>query len=183
MSPTEETTPVSAEDLDRARAGWVRQPAVSILVYTRNGSRYVPLVEDQPLVIGRDAPADITVADTSLSRQHARFEVVKGAVWIEDLESTNGTRVNGVAVKREQVRPADDVALGMVTVSIHAQVTTAARTPGLHSHDRFREQLSVQGREHQHGRVPAPMVELEEVRLLGHLPGLLPLVVAHRQQL
>ena len=41
----------------------------------------------------RDAPADVTVRDNSLSRQHATIELSGGQVWVEDLESTNGTRI------------------------------------------------------------------------------------------
>ena len=78
-----------------------------------------PLREGSDIVVGRDEPADLAVADASLSRVHARFEVRDGAVFVEDLGSTNGTRVNGEPVTRQRVRAGDEVLLGGLCVSIH----------------------------------------------------------------
>ena len=38
-------------------------------------------------------------SDASLSRQHALLELRSGQVWVEDLESTNGTYLNGALVE------------------------------------------------------------------------------------
>ncbi len=45
--------------------------------------------------IGRSRDVDITINDDHISRHHARFVVDKNAVWLQDLDSANGTRVNG----------------------------------------------------------------------------------------
>jgi len=49
----------------------------------------------EPLTIGRDARQGLTLADTEVSRLHARVSVVGGEAVAEDLGSTNGTFLNG----------------------------------------------------------------------------------------
>ena len=48
--------------------------------------------------VGRGQDATFRLTDTEISRHHARFVVREGAVLIEDLDSTNGTFVNGAQV-------------------------------------------------------------------------------------
>jgi len=48
-----------------------------------------------PLTIGRDARQALTLADTEVSRLHARVSLVNGEAVVEDLGSTNGTFLNG----------------------------------------------------------------------------------------
>jgi pSer/pThr/pTyr-binding forkhead associated (FHA) protein len=46
--------------------------------------------------IGRDPISDITINDPEISRQHARLVQTSDSYQIEDLQSTNGTFVNGI---------------------------------------------------------------------------------------
>jgi len=51
---------------------------------------------EKELVVGRDMDCDITIVDRQVSRFHAKFEPIKdGQVRIVDLDSKNGTYVNG----------------------------------------------------------------------------------------
>lgn len=45
-------------------------------------------------VVGRDLDADIWLDSSKVSRRHAVIEVTASGVWVEDLDSANGTRVN-----------------------------------------------------------------------------------------
>ncbi|PKO13560.1 MAG: hypothetical protein CVU39_18090 [Chloroflexi bacterium HGW-Chloroflexi-10] len=54
---------------------------------------------DGELQIGRDPGCDISVPDRQVSRFHARVSYVEGAVLLDDLESKNGTFLNGEPVK------------------------------------------------------------------------------------
>jgi hypothetical protein len=45
--------------------------------------------------LGRAAPADITFSDKRISRRHCDVEVRDGQMWVTDLQSTNGTFVDG----------------------------------------------------------------------------------------
>lgn len=60
------------------------------------GRRYV--VPSQGLTIGRAPPADIVLADTEVSRSHCQVLLVGDDLVVMDLNSTNGTRVDGVRV-------------------------------------------------------------------------------------
>ena len=49
----------------------------------------------EEIVIGRALECDITVLTNHVSRQHAKLKVTNDQLLIEDLDSSNGTRVNG----------------------------------------------------------------------------------------
>jgi predicted component of type VI protein secretion system len=58
--------------------------------------------------IGREA-CDITLADSEVSRSHARIHLRNGTLAVEDLQSTNGTRVNGTRLHAPAVLGDGDV--------------------------------------------------------------------------
>lgn len=68
--------------------------------------------ESDELLLGRNEACDVVLSDISVSRRHARLLFRDGSWMIEDLESTNGTKVNDVSVGRCQLWPGDHVALG-----------------------------------------------------------------------
>ena len=63
--------------------------------------------------IGRDAGCDLAIADMTVSRRHATLERTSDGWLLTDLESTNGTRVNGWRVRgKVSVTPGDLVSFG-----------------------------------------------------------------------
>jgi hypothetical protein len=63
--------------------------------------------------IGRDAGCDLAIADMTVSRRHATLERTAEGWLLTDLESTNGTRVNGWRVRgKVSVTPGDLVSFG-----------------------------------------------------------------------
>ena len=66
------------------------------------------------LRIGRAEDLEIWVNHRSISREHAEVAVENGAVYIRDLASANGVRVNGVDTKQGPVRSGDVIELGQV---------------------------------------------------------------------
>jgi two-component system cell cycle response regulator len=69
---------------------------------------------DQEVVIGRNPTTDITLLDEGISREHALVlfdEDTRGYV-IEDLASTNGTKVNGKRVRSAELVEGDEVQVG-----------------------------------------------------------------------
>ena len=80
----------------------------------------VPRVGDQ-FSIGRDAGCDLAIADMTVSRLHARLERTPDGWLLSDLESTNGTRVNGWRVRGKiPVRAGDLVSFGSLDVVFSA---------------------------------------------------------------
>jgi pSer/pThr/pTyr-binding forkhead associated (FHA) protein len=67
--------------------------------------------------IGRDADCDLAIADMTVSRLHAQLERTPDGWLLSDLESTNGTRVNGWRVRGKiPVRAGDVVSFGSLDV-------------------------------------------------------------------
>ena len=65
------------------------------------------------LSIGRDAGSDVYVNDVEVSRKHARLLSQFGDYLLEDLESTNGTFVNGQRISGQRIlKPGDTIFLG-----------------------------------------------------------------------
>ncbi len=122
-------------------SGLTAEPHVSLLLYHRDGCQMAALVEGQSLVVGRARPADLPVRDRSLSRQHARFELIRGVVWVEDLESTNGTLLRGKKIRRSRLKEGDEVRLGAVTAVVHVLSPAQEALAGLDSHDRLQGRL------------------------------------------
>ncbi|MFW5741276.1 MAG: sigma 54-interacting transcriptional regulator [Myxococcota bacterium] len=122
-----------------ARVGHVPS---SVVLYTRDGARVVPLREEEGAVVGRFPPADVAVRDPSLSRQHARFEIVDDETWVEDLDSTNGTWVNGERVERARIQPGDTIALGTVVAFLITAEHAQHQRFGIISHDWFARELA-----------------------------------------
>ena len=67
-------------------------------------------------VIGRAAEADLRINDPGVSRRHAEIRLESGRFVAVDLGSTNGVRVNEVAVTRRELRPGDRIELGSTTL-------------------------------------------------------------------
>ena len=71
----------------------------------------VPLPEGEA-TLGRDPANQVAVVDPSVSRKHCMFRPEDGRFQIKDLDSRNGTLVNGVPVKEEWLRHGDQIATG-----------------------------------------------------------------------
>jgi pSer/pThr/pTyr-binding forkhead associated (FHA) protein len=63
-------------------------------------------------VIGCDKALAVVVPVEGVSRKHAKIVFDGGSYWIEDLKSTNGTFLNGLAVTRNRLRHLDVITLG-----------------------------------------------------------------------
>ena len=66
----------------------------------------VQLTKDRT-TLGRRPYNDIVIDNLAISGEHAVFEVVDGEVYLEDRDSTNGTYVNGKAIKRQLLQIGD----------------------------------------------------------------------------
>jgi len=66
-----------------------------------------------PVVIGRSPSADIVIDERCVSATHARFTLQGPALVLEDLNSTNGTLVNGHPISQPvTLRDGDEVQVG-----------------------------------------------------------------------
>jgi pSer/pThr/pTyr-binding forkhead associated (FHA) protein len=74
-----------------------------------NGTKSVDIADI--VVAGRNQDCDLVLSEGNPSRRHAQLSVREGAVWLEDLGSTNGTFVNGREVREAvQIHNGDRIA-------------------------------------------------------------------------
>ncbi len=74
--------------------------------------------EKNVISIGRTKDNDLVIDNIKVSRKHALLEK-KGDEWIiEDLDSSNGTFINGKRIKRESVTPNDVITIGGVPLNL-----------------------------------------------------------------
>src|SRR6266481_9524687 len=65
-----------------------------------------------PVTIGREEGNVLRLNDERVSRFHAKVQFDNGEIILTDLESTNGTRVNGNVVQIRRLRPGDRIGVG-----------------------------------------------------------------------
>jgi pSer/pThr/pTyr-binding forkhead associated (FHA) protein len=70
------------------------------------------------LMVGRSSRCDVVLADPTVSRRHARLRFRDGRWTLEDLDSMNGTSLNGRPVGRCELRPGDRLALGCLSLRV-----------------------------------------------------------------
>jgi len=111
--------------------------ALELVTYQRDGTKVAELRRGEALVVGRAAPSDVVVPDPALSRQHARFSFTPDGLTVEDLGSTNGTKVRGQKVTKEKIQPGDLVEMGPAVVCLHPKLAGGAARREIVSHDRL----------------------------------------------
>ena len=67
---------------------------------------------EPPITLGREEDNAIRINDERVSRFHAKIQTDAGRVILTDLESTNGTRVNGHPIQMRVLRPGDQIGIG-----------------------------------------------------------------------
>ena len=117
---------VVARDVQAGGAAAPARPApYGQLVVMSAGQTGVPVGKAFPLspvtVIGRSTDVEVSLNDTFLSSEHARMELRDGVWSLEDLNSTNGTFLNGFEVRTaSEVNPGDVVRVGRVELKLVA---------------------------------------------------------------
>lgn len=66
-------------------------------------------VKARPIIVGRQTGCDVILSNHKISRQHAKFWQEKHQLWVQDLNSTNGTWVNGVSINSPTRLKAGDI--------------------------------------------------------------------------
>ncbi|HEY0984007.1 MULTISPECIES: FHA domain-containing protein [unclassified Schlesneria] len=74
-----------------------------------------------PISVGREDENNIQLNDDRISRFHAKLQDHSGRVILTDLDSTNGTRVNGHAVQMRVLQPGDIIAVGRCLLLLSEQ--------------------------------------------------------------
>ncbi len=74
---------------------------------------------DTSLIVGRSSICDVTVDDPKISGQHFCLEADDDGIYVSDLNSTNGTSVNGIRINgKRKLNPGDTVDAGTTRFTI-----------------------------------------------------------------
>ena len=87
-----------------------------------------PLVKART-VIGRGSDADITIADAGTSRRHVEILWDGERAMVRDMNSTNGTLLNGVKVVEAALAPDSTVTIGRTDIVFHVVAQAAPQRP------------------------------------------------------
>lgn len=86
--------------------------------------------DQDSIVIGRTPECDVVLYDPGVSRRHARIFSEGEAHFVEDMGSSNGTKVNGAIIKKKQLIDGDAVALGPVVFKYSAMLGDTGEITG-----------------------------------------------------
>jgi pSer/pThr/pTyr-binding forkhead associated (FHA) protein len=85
-----------------------------------------------PCVVGRHSTCDRRLNDPEISRRHCTFWLREGRVWVEDLGSLNGTRLNGKPLEGTQpLAEGDLLDVGPFSFRVHLTEVVAEETVDL----------------------------------------------------
>lgn len=87
-------------------------PVLTFVAGDKPGEAFPLGPEGNSWVAGRSNDADLVLPDDTVSRKHARIYSARGALWLRDLGSRNGTLINGRSVAHHRLRPGDRITIG-----------------------------------------------------------------------
>jgi serine/threonine-protein kinase len=96
-----QTDPATKSDATRM---WVTPPSV-ILTVQATGKQI--RLSDAVTLIGRASECDLVLKSASVSKRHCQLVAEDNQIWVEDLESANGTLVNGQMIERCRLKTGD----------------------------------------------------------------------------
>lgn len=103
---------------------------MKLVIEDEAGTRSIVPFAGEPIVVGR-ALEGVTfrLSERNVSRRHARFVAQNGAVFVEDLGSLTGTRVNGERISaRRRLRDGDLVQIGDYDLAVLGEIPAQAGT-------------------------------------------------------
>jgi hypothetical protein len=84
------------------------------------GERSSVQLGPEPMLIGRDQQNDVVLDDTRVSRKHAEIRLRLGRYTLYDLQSTNGTYVNGRRVAEVVLNDGDRISVAGLDLIFHS---------------------------------------------------------------
>ncbi|HEX2697016.1 MAG TPA: FHA domain-containing protein [Anaerolineales bacterium] len=94
-------------------------PAIRLEIRTRNREAIARSFSQPEVMLGRDPSCDLRLDDETVSARHAKLSYHHGQWWVEDLESTNGTKLNKEKLSIATVLAAgDEIKCGKVRVDV-----------------------------------------------------------------
>lgn len=91
-----------------------------VVVLEEGDERREYLISEAERYIGRDEANDIVIDDEQVSARHIKISFAEDTFWLEDLNTTNGTYINGQRIdKQTRLNNEDLVKIGQVLLQFH----------------------------------------------------------------
>lgn len=97
-------------------------PTLYLVTGSGQDERYLKIVPGTEYVLGRSPGADLVLDDRESSKQHALVCVRQGRFHVVDLESSNGTSVNGERIREAPLAPGDEITIGHTSIRVQDQI-------------------------------------------------------------
>ena len=75
-------------------------------------------LSEKTYIIGQDKNCDVCLNDPYLSRKHCSIVVKQNSLEVKDLESTNGTKINGISIRKSVITSKTQIELGKSSISL-----------------------------------------------------------------
>ena len=98
-----------------------------LIVTTADGNDVTHELEEPLITIGRLPDNMLQIDDSSVSSHHGQLTLTGGDYHLQDLNSTNGTRVNGQTVGEWQLQNGDHVRFGKVETVYSSEIPAEPR--------------------------------------------------------
>jgi pSer/pThr/pTyr-binding forkhead associated (FHA) protein len=94
---------------------------ITLKFMTENRTFEHQLELNQSIVCGRSSKAEVKIDDQRVSNKHCRFTLKYDRLEITDLESKNGTFLNGIRIDQSVLFIGDEVRIGKFSIRLHEQ--------------------------------------------------------------
>ena len=105
----------------------IKSDVARLSVRSESGTQNSYDLAQETITIGRSPDNMIRLDDPSVSGRHAELILVGDSCYLKDLDSTNGTRVNGASVTGVQLRPGDRILFGKVDACFEREAAGEAK--------------------------------------------------------
>ncbi|NOZ12923.1 MAG: FHA domain-containing protein [Acidobacteria bacterium] len=95
----------------------LRRKRISIAFLSGKLAGQVFEIRESPVTIGR-SDCDIELDDPECSRKHAELSIQANGVYLKDLESTNGTFMDGIRITEVKLKDKDEFRIGSISMML-----------------------------------------------------------------
>ena len=186
LSP--DTIKLNVDDVRESIARAQGKQAALVVLQGSGGDIGTYVTVDRPITLGRDPAVELPLHDEGISRRHCRVSPVGEEHLLEDLNSTNGTLLNGESAAGEprKLSPGDRIYLGTCVVKFtfsdslevgyHAQMDSLIGTDdltGLIAKRRFDTayQRAMENARAQNETLAVLMLDLDGLKLINDTHG------------
>jgi pSer/pThr/pTyr-binding forkhead associated (FHA) protein len=126
-----ESTPFTGSQVDINK-----NRAATLVINSKNmkDQRVAVAASRAATIVGRSTDNDVVIDDPSVSRKHVRITSENGLYYLEDLNSANGTYVNGVQSSgRQTINPGSTIKVGKTEMKFNAPTTSSGTSDNISS--------------------------------------------------